>query len=158
MRFTQFSSPHLAQPENPTAAHSLHTSATETSGNPLICELSWCVTAGHFAVVICGLHQSVRDGMSMNNFCFVVLGSKEGLCGTWAVRSFGALAQLPYGHHILDVRVDLQRSVTFMKISTQSNIRIYSYNKIYTNKCPNICAKKCMNIWIYSNICLMFTL
>ena len=32
----------------------------------------------------------------------------------------------------------LQQSVTFVRFSTRMNIRIYSYQKIYTNECPNI--------------------
>ena len=32
----------------------------------------------------------------------------------------------------------VEQSVTFVRFSTRMNIRIYSYQKIYTNECPNI--------------------
>ena len=51
------------------------------------------------------------------------------------------------------------QSVTFMKILTQMNIRIYSYKqKNYINVWINICIWNCTNISIFSNICLGFTL
>ena len=45
----------------------------------------------------------------------------------------------------------LQTSVAFKKISTWTNVRIYSYHKFDTNKCP---TKKylCWNLYEYLNI------
>ena len=69
--------------------------------------------------------------------------------------------------------MEMCQSVTFVKILIQMNVRIYSYQKNYTNEYPNIfilicltrtnvrisiCIENCTNIQIYSNIRLGFTL
>ena len=53
----------------------------------------------------------------------------------------------------------LIQSVTFVKIWTQMNIRIYLYQKIYMSEYPNIFVSKNLtrtNIQIYMNIHLFF--
>ena len=63
------------------------------------------------------------------------------------------------------------QSVTFVKMLLRMNVRIYSYQQNYTNEYPNIfiliyltrtnvriSIENCMNIQIYSNIRLGFTL
>ena len=71
------------------------------------------------------------------------------------------------------VKVGRDQSVTFVKILIRMNVRIYSYQQNYTNEYPNIFIlifltrtnvrisiriENCMNIRIYSNIRLGFTL
>ena len=48
------------------------------------------------------------------------------------------------------------QSVTFVKISPRTNVRIYSYQKFDTNECPN--KYSYWKSFEYSNICLVFTL
>ena len=72
-----------------------------------------------------------------------------------------------------ELKLNSNQNVTFLKILQQMNIRIYSYQQIYTNEYPNIFIlffltqtnvrisiriENCMNIRIYSNIRLGFTL
>merc|ERR1712139_282311 len=69
--------------------------------------------------------------------------------------------------------ISLIQSVTFVKILIRMNVRIYSYQQNYMNEYPNkfilifltqtnvrisIHIENCMNIRIYSNIRLGFTL
>ena len=39
---------------------------------------------------------------------------------------------------MMKTKIEIDQSVTFVKILTRTNIRRYLYQKIYTNKCPNI--------------------
>ena len=73
----------------------------------------------------------------------------------------------------VEIFAPLYQSVTFVKILMRMNVRIYSYQQSYTKEYPNIFIlifltqtnvrisirnENCMNIRIYSNIRLGFTL
>ena len=62
---------------------------------------------------------------------------------------------------VVNISVNMNQSVTFVKILIQMNVRIYSYQQNYTNEYPNIfilicltrtnvrisiCTENCMNI------------
>ena len=89
-----------------------------------------------------------------------------------SLQTFGIEKSLAFKLHMKDF-VILYQSVTFVKILIRMNVRIYSYQKNYTNEYPNIFIlifltrmnvrisirlENFTNIRIYSNIRLGFTL